>query len=204
MRKLDELPPVDVQRRWLDSLACENIVFEDSTPDGQRRLRQRLRALRAGDCLAVFNLRALDFTTGELAVFLRKLCDLGVAIQCLDDNLRYEVLEASAEMSRALSLLAAHEERTPSRRRRSRPDGRSRRDPARPLTQYQIDYANKLMMRGTPLRDIGLLFQMAPDEIWELLDARRRGPARSGAGEDKTPPTSALRTTGAPPEDPVA
>ena len=67
---------------------------------------------------------------------------------------------------RLIELLAEGEDR-----RRGRPTGQAfRGESMNPLTAYQIEYARKLYRQGVPLRTIGMLFQLAPAELWSHLN----------------------------------
>jgi hypothetical protein len=166
------LATIEVQRRRLDHIPFDVALEEDVvTRRGQRLLARQLQRLEPGDEVLLWSLDVLQLPTAELLTWLLRCFQLGVAVR-LTGAAMIETLNPAGGTPRALSLLAEHEARRPSRApaaRRSRPSGR-------PLNPYQLKYARELLRRGTSLRSVGLLFQLAPDELSALLESER--PAR--------------------------
>lgn len=180
VRDAEGLPEPEVQVRGFERVGVDQLLSETLRQDGQRRLRKWITTLRRGDTIVAFGLNAFNLSTGELAVLLRTLCEAGVTVELLDAGLRPQRIEPTPSVPRILALLAEHEQQMPpSRRQRAAPHTRSGRG-GKPLSRYQIDYATKLLRRGTPLRELGLLFQMAPDDIWAVLQVGQRLAGRLG------------------------
>jgi hypothetical protein len=159
------LPPTETQRRKLAYIPFDVALEEETaTRRGQRLLARHLQRLECGDELLLWSLDVLQLPTAELLTSLLRFFQLGVAVR-LTGGAMIETLNPAGGTPRALSLLAEHEARRPSRpqaARRNRPSGR-------PLNPYQLKYARQLLRRGTSLRAVGLLFQLAPDELSLLL-----------------------------------
>lgn len=168
VRMSPELPSPTLQRRSIEIVGCDVFLEErQPTVGSQRNLFQLLYGLRAGDEVLAHSLAAFEATTGELARLLRRFFETGVTLR-LTGGSQVETLAPSGPFPRSLAMLADHEaHRLPSsvRRRRSRP-----REIA--LTQHQLKYARDMHRRGHSMRAIGLLFQLAPNEVAELIRTR--------------------------------
>lgn len=169
VRGVASLPPATAQRERLAAEACDIIVEEgDPSPESERRLNKLLFGIKRGDEVLVCSLESFMRSTGELVQLLRDLLEIGATVRILNGDAANHSLRPSDEATELLSLLAEHETRRPSRpgvRAPGRIGGGSRNK----LSKYQIDYARKLHAEGQSLRAIGLLFQISPDEVWELI-----------------------------------
>ncbi|HEY0648563.1 hypothetical protein [Phenylobacterium sp.] len=178
-----DFPPPSVQRRLIESAGCD-VVLEERQPTSstQRNLLHLLYGLKSRDEVLVHSLAAFEITTGELARLLRHFFEASVTLR-LTGGSRVESLTPEGAIPRALVMLADHETARPAReptRRRARV-----RDVA--LTQHQLKFARDMHRRGHSMRSIGLLFQLAPNEIAELI----RG--RNGSASPEADPEPGIR-----------
>lgn len=168
VRTWDDQPSVTVQRRLLEQAGAEMLFEPDPTNGaGRRHLLALLQSLRAGDEVLVCRLEALELTTGQLAVLLRRFYEAGVTLRIVGAA-RIETVAPAGPLPRALALLADHEARRPSDvavRRRARTT-------ATLLTLHQLRFARDLHRRGRSLREIGLIFRLSPAEMAEALRVR--------------------------------
>ena len=161
-----------VQRALVEEAGCDQ-VLEDGAPS-RASLRAQWKVLfdlKPGDEVVVHGVDTLQMSTGELVLLLRKFDQTGVLLHIVGGE-RAASLSLSGRARPILALLAANEVLRPARQRpppRSRPRGK-------PLSRYQIDYANELRRHGASLRMIGLLFQVAPSELLRLLGPEGGGP----------------------------
>jgi hypothetical protein len=167
------LPPA-VQRQLLDREGCDILLEEGRPTRAQIRAQLGLlEALKPGDEFLVCSLDILQLSTGELVTLVSRLDRSDVKLKIVVEGAVTTV--TPCERSRTLlGLLAANEALRPGRQRplpRSRPAGR-------PLSRYQIGYAIELSRHGVSPRMIGLLFQISPAEVRDLL----AGGGRGGAG----------------------
>lgn len=168
VRVSPDLPPPNVQRRLIDAAGCDAILEErNPTPGSQRNLFHLLYGLRSGDEILVHSLAAFEATTGDLARLLRHFFEAGVTLRITGGS-RLESLAPQGAIPRALVMLADHETSRPARE----PARRRARVKDAPLTQHQLKFARDMHRRGHSMRSIGLLFQLAPNEIAELIRAR--------------------------------
>lgn len=177
-----DLPPPNVQRRLIETAGCD-IVLEERPPSAsaQRNLFHLLHGLKAGDEVLVHSLSAFEASTGELARLLRHFFEASVTLRVTGGS-RVESLAPDGPIPRALVMLADHETRRPTRvsaRRRARTRGA-------PLTQHQLKFARDMHRRGHSMRSIGLLFQLAPNEVAELVRGKP-GSAPRKAEPDQWP-----------------
>ncbi|MGA0605130.1 recombinase family protein [Phenylobacterium sp. VNQ135] len=168
VREAPGLPPAAVQRQALEAATCDVVLHEgQATPEAQRRLARLLFGLRAGDEVVVHSLDAFQRSTGDLARLIRNLLELGVTLAVVGDDPNGAVLGPSDANLKVFSLLAEHETRRPTR---ALAGGSTLKSGSRnPLSKYQLDYARKLYREGASLRAIGLLFQVSPREIWDVI-----------------------------------
>lgn len=163
------LPPPDEQRHLVEAVGCDVILEERSqTVSAQGALLPLLNRLKAGDEVVVHSLEAFDAGVGELARMLCNFNEVGIVLRIVGGPI-LESLTPSRETPRALALLADYEARHPTRNLTRR---RNRTNPA-PLTPHQLRFARDMRRRGHSLREIGLVFQLSPDEIADLI--RRAG-----------------------------
>jgi DNA invertase Pin-like site-specific DNA recombinase len=169
VRGVGSLPSAAAQRERLQAEACDVLIEEgEPTPESERRLNKLLFGVKRGDEVLVCSLESFMRSTGELVQLLRDLLEIGATVRILNGEAVAHALQPSEPATELLSLLAEHETRRPSRpsvRAPGRIGGGSRNK----LSKYQVDYARKLHAEGQSLRSIGLLFQISPDEVWELI-----------------------------------
>ena len=164
VREGSRLPPEAVQRRLLEAEGCEVILQEgEATHESQHRLFRLLRALKKGDEVVVHGLDCFQAPTGQLAILLRDFLSTGVVVEIVGEPTR-KTNVARATALQLLSLLSEHEARAPGR---EPPPGAGRR--RKGLTRHQIDYAKRLYKDGASLRQIGLLFQVSPNEAMDIV-----------------------------------
>lgn len=179
-----DLPPPNVQRRLIEAAGCD-IVIEERQPSAssQRNLFHLLHGLKRGDEVLVHGLSSFEAGTGELARLLRHFFEAGVTLRVTGGS-RVESLAPDGPIPRALVMLADHETGRPAR---EAPRRRARTSEA-PLTQHQLKFARDMHRRGHSMRSIGLLFQLAPSEVAELI---RAGPGSASSEIEPDPPTVA-------------
>lgn len=161
------LPATEDQRQALARLGCDVVLQEEqASPEGQRWILQRIRRLERGDEVCVCALQVLQLSTLELFKLLRKYVATGVIVRLAYGD-RVETLDARTSAEAVLGLLCEHERQRPSGSEVSRRERKS----GRALTAYQLRYARRLLRAGTGLREIGLLFGLAPREVQEQLES---------------------------------
>ncbi|MDD3836851.1 MAG: recombinase family protein [Phenylobacterium sp.] len=169
VRGVAPLPSAAAQRERLQAEGCDVIVEEgEPSQESERRLNKLLFGIKRGDEVLVCSLASFMRSTGELVQLLRDLLEIGATVRILDGETDGHALRPSEQATEVLTLLAEHEIRRPSRpgpRTPGRIGGGSRNK----LSKYQTDYARKLHAEGQSLRAIGLLFQISPDEVWDLI-----------------------------------
>lgn len=168
VRVSPELPPPNVQRRLIETVGCDTVLEErQPTAASQRNLFHLLFGLRAGDEVLVHSLAVFEATTGELARLMRRFFEQGVTLRVTGGS-RVQTLAPDGPVPRALVMLAEHETSRPAHEpARRRPRARDAL-----LTQHQIRFARDMHRRGHSMRAIGLIFQLAPNEIAEILRSR--------------------------------
>lgn len=164
VREGPRLPPEAVQRRLLEAESCDVILQEgEASHESQHRLFRLLRALKKGDEVVVYSLDCFQCPTGHLATLLRDFLSTGVVVQVVGEPARKTNLARTTAVQ-LLSLLAEHEARWPGRDQPASIDRRRKG-----LTRHQIDYAKKLYRDGASLRQIGLLFQVSPNQAMDIV-----------------------------------
>lgn len=155
----------------MEAIGCD-VVLEERQPTSasQRNLLQLLVGLKSGDEVLVHTLSAFEATTGELARLLRHFFEAGVTLRVTGGS-RVESLSPEGAIPRALVMLADHETSRPLRE----PTRRRPRVKDAPLTQHQLRFARDMHRRGHSMRAIGLLFQLSPNEIAELIRTQANG-----------------------------
>jgi hypothetical protein len=171
VRDAESLPPPPDQKLILNAHGCEMLIEEYATgPATAKRMERLVAALKSGDELVLPGLDVFCLTTGEIALILQSLLSAGIAVTVATSPESATVLRNGDNGIQVVTLLAEHERRRPSHvvnDSRPRSVGGSRN----PLSRYQVEYARKLYAKGTPLRSIGLLFQVSPDVIWKVIGA---------------------------------
>jgi hypothetical protein len=166
VRQIEGHAPVALERRRLEKAGCD-VLLEEGPPT-----RAALRAqwgwlfnLKAGDELLVCSLDTLQMPTGRLVLLFRKFDQTGVVLKIVSDD-GVTTLGSSSHMRSLLALLSANEAQRPDPRRapaRRRPFGK-------PLSRFQVRYANELRRHGASLRMISQLFQISPADLLLSLD----------------------------------
>lgn len=153
----------------MEALSCDVVLQErEATGEAVRRVDRLLFGVKPGDEVVVQSLMVFLKTTGEVVQTLRNLLDLDASVivaSSLEDQFR---MEPQAPVIAALNLLAEHESRRPIQTL-AKPAGRIGGGSRKPLSPYQVKYARKLHAEGESLRAIGLLFQISPQDVWELV-----------------------------------
>jgi hypothetical protein len=169
VREADSLPPAASQRQMLKAQGCDTLIEESGAGAlPARRLEELIASLRPGDELLLPSLDVFLMTTAEIALVLQDLLDAKVVVKIANGALPAAVLRPGDHSAGMIALLADYERRRPTTTvQDSRP--RSAGGSRKPLSRYQIEYARKLYAKGTPLRSIGLLFQVSPDTIWKVV-----------------------------------
>lgn len=162
-------PSAEVQRLRLAQHACDVVVEEPAmTPDARRRLLRLIARLKPRDELAVHGLEVFGQTTGAIIHLLREVFRKGAGVivaREAEEPMRFEPQPGLLALVDALADHEASQTLPPVPRRRRGEAGRRMQ-----LTAHQIEYARKLHAEGASPRAIGLLFQVAPDDIWRILD----------------------------------
>jgi DNA invertase Pin-like site-specific DNA recombinase len=144
--------------------ACD-VILEERPGAEQRSLNKLLLRLRSEDELLVYTLEAFQRSTGEIAQLLRHLMRTGVVLRLAQENQQFAPVGDTISARQMVELLAAHEDN-----RRGKPNTQNLRSGSRnPLSRFQTTYARKLYKQGAPVRTIGLLFQLPPDVIREVV-----------------------------------
>lgn len=179
IRQIEGQLPSAVQRALIERAGCD-VLLEESLPARPSRKAQLalLASLRRDDELLICGLAVLQMTTGELVQLFRRFDQTGVVLRLVGE--RVTTVSLSRPTRTLLALLATNE---PSRAAPNPLQTRPR-PKDKPLSLYQLDYANELKRRGVSLRMIGLLFQTAPNELLRLM------------GQATGPRGSASRSTG--------
>ena len=141
-----------------------DIILEEGRPtrESQRELLRLLGTLGPRDELMLHSLEALEFSTGQLVRLLYRFFEVGVVIRFAGDGGGDTLVPGP--MPKVLAVLAEHEIRQPD------PVGKRRvREGMKPLSQYQIDYARKMISDGASPRTVGMLFQLPPDDVLVLI-----------------------------------
>ena len=165
VRISSDLPPPSLQRRLIEAAGCD-LLLDESHPlvANLPALRRKLERLDSGDEILVHGLEVFDLTTGGLARLLRRLFEAGVTLKIVGGP-RIESLAPEGSIPRVLALLADFESRRPT----SATIRRRARNGAPPLTQHQLKFARDMHRQGRSVREIGLLFRLAPSEVAALL-----------------------------------
>lgn len=155
------------------------------TASTQRNLFHLLYGLKTGDEVLVHGLSSFEASTGGLARLLRRFFEAGVTLR-VTGGPRVETLAPEGSIPRALVMLADHETRRPTQT----PVRQRARVKDTPLTQHQLRFARDMHRRGHSMRSIGLLFQLAPNEMAELIRGKP-GPTSGEAEPDDQWPRAA-------------
>lgn len=175
------LPPAARQREILTARGCVNIREEQGSDFiADRRIRRITADLGAGDELVIQSLGVLSRPQGHCARVLRDILEAGVAISVALSKNEVLAFDGGGQALALVAALAEHERERNASPGKSVHQGGSRNQ----LSKYQIEYARKLHAEGESLRAIGLLFQMSPNHI---LDVIGPGPQPGFAGRPAIP-----------------
>lgn len=163
------LPPVTEQRDAIVAAGCDDIR-EDTGSDfvADRRIQRLLFQLSPGDEAVVFALGVISRPQGRVAHVLRDLLEAGVTLRIARPN-EQKVLDSDPSAVEVISLLAEHERERGAAQRKSVHHGGSRNA----LSKYQVEYARKMYADGESLRSIGLLFQLSPNHVLDVVSPPR-------------------------------
>ena len=182
----DGLPPTASQLRGLAGLTWDVALQEEQvSPEGQRWILRRIERLERGDELYLSSLAVLQLSTLEALKLLRRLLAAGVTIR-FAAGAPVPVLDGGARAEPVLAMLLDNERHRPSPATTARRQARS----APSLTRYQARYARRLLRTGMSLREVGLIFRMAPDALSRALEALADEP------QTRTAPACAAEAVG--------
>lgn len=162
------------QERLLAEAGCEAFWRVTDDARGRQQLDQLIGDATTGSRLSVTGLEAFGRSLPEVLRLLRGLIETGVTVSIVDDE-RTSTLAPSepvAEALRVLSSFASHH------REAEEPNGSRRRPRTATLSEIQIKYARRLFSEGEPLRTIGLILRVAPDDVWKAISKSSRGGVR--------------------------
>lgn len=165
IRIAETLPAAVVQRQMIETTGCDLLLEERaSTPASRKVLMQLLHSLKDGDEVVVHGLETFDVSLGEMVRLLRRLHEAGVTLRLVGGG-SLESVSPRGPMPRLLALLADYERR----HREPAPTFRRQRTSHAPLTPHQLRFARDMRRRGHSMREIGLVFQLSPDEVTALI-----------------------------------
>jgi hypothetical protein len=160
------LPPVAYQRDVVQSAGCDQIRDEQGSDFiADRRVQALVQSLQPGDEIVVCGFGALCRPQGQPAQVLRDIFETGVVLKIAASPSRVRAYSSETPLSDLLELIAEHERARPGGRKKSVHQGGSKNR----LSKYQVEYAKKLYAEGESLRSIGLLFQMSPSHVLDLV-----------------------------------
>ena len=87
---------------------------------------------------------------------------------------RAQMNQADAPRAEAMRTLVAFA----SSHRQAADTGHARRPRTATLSEVQVKYARRLFSEGEPLRTIGLIMRVAPDDVWKEISKQPRGAGR--------------------------
>lgn len=174
------LSPVRDQLRALAAAGCAR-VHEESGSDfvADRRIRRVIFQLRAGDTIVVQDIGVLCSPRSRPAHMLRDLLEAGLELHVTPSPGHVIRLTPDPAVLAAVQILAEQEREPAGAKRKSAHQGGSRN----PLSKYQIEYARKLFAEGESLRAIGLLFQLPPSRVVDLVATGHETPAAGSPTE---------------------
>ena len=140
---------------------------------GRQQLDQLVAGLGAGATVHVTGLDAFGRSLPELLRLVRGLLETGVTIKVVEAENTSVIspLEPVAEAMRTLVAFA-------SSHRQAADTGHARRPRTATLSEVQVKYARRLFSDGEPLRTIGLIMRVAPDDVWKAISKQPRGAGR--------------------------
>ena len=169
----------DLQREALERLGCEQ-TFEEKisgTTEKKPKLNSALKALQAGDTLAVWKLDRLGRSMRQLVKLMDTLQQRGIHFRSVTDSIDtatpmgrfvFHIMGAMAEMERELIV-----ERTRAGLAAARAKGRiGGRRPK--LTQEQWAQAGHLLANGVPRQQVALIYDVAVDTLYRKFPVGRK------------------------------
>ncbi len=179
MREASFLPSLRSQNDLIARAGCDATrVISGTELVAHRRVLRAIAGLKAGDELVVVNLSVVSRRPGSVAEMVRNLLELGVTLRLAGGSDAEAVISPDGPSLDALAHIAEAERLIQRDVRPGHPGGSKR-----PLSKYQIEYARRLHTAGESLRAIGLLFQLPPAEIWDLINEPIEEPADADDAE---------------------
>lgn len=163
------LPPVDVQRQALAAYGYDDLREEKGSDFvADRRIHRLIADRRPGDEIVVHSLGVLTRPQGRPARTVCNLLEAGLVLTLVSLHQPAVRFTAFGEAMALASALADHERGRNVQPLTSVHQGGSRNH----LSKYQIEYARRLYADGKSLRAIGLLFQLSPNHVLEIVTPR--------------------------------
>lgn len=125
---------------------------------------------------------------------VRSLMETGVIIRLARPTAESLIIAPEPRLMDVITQIAEGEEAID---RGSLPQLRRTGGSKNPLSRHQLDYARRMHAAGETLRTIGMLFQLAPNEVWQLLnDETPEEVSEADHEPDEDPPAGALPDSG--------
>lgn len=161
------------QERQLAAAGADTFWRIADDARGRQQLDQLVAGLGVGATLHVTGLDAFGRSLPELLRLVRGLMETGVTIKVVEAEATSVItpIEPVAEAMRAIVAFASSS-------RQAIEPAHSRRPRTASLSEVQIKYARRLFSEGEPLRTIGLIMRVAPDDVWQAISKPARGAAR--------------------------
>lgn len=161
------------QERLLAAAGADTFCRIGDDARGRQQLDQLVSDLRAGATLHVTGLDAFGRSLPEVLRLVRGLLEMGVTIKVVEDE-ETSIIAPIEPVTQAMRILVAFA----SSNRQGLEPAHVRRPRTASLSEVQIKYARRLFSEGEPLRIIGLIMRVAPDDVWKAISKPPRGAAR--------------------------
>ncbi len=160
------LPPPASQHQALTAHGCD-VLKEERGSDfvADRRVQRLISDMRAGDELTVHSLGVLVRPQGRPARVVRDILEAGVILTLAPSRATPVTFRPDHDLISLACAIADHERGRNVSPAKSVHQGGSRNR----LSKYQMEYARKLYAEGESLRSIGLLFQLSPNHVLEVV-----------------------------------
>lgn len=172
-RNHPSLPDIDRQRELLIAEGgCASVVDIEAGAAAERRLEKSLAALPPDSVVCVVSLDVLGRPLPDLVRLLRDLGELSISVAIVSPKEGETLLVPQEDVVRLLRHLSAYNGRQfsspPGSNGGTNWYGRSFRA-AGDFNRHQVVHARKLYGEGMSLREIGLIFQTSPEEVWKVV-----------------------------------
>ncbi len=160
------LPAPASQRQALAAHGCANVREEQGSDFvADRRIQRLVCALHAGDEVMVYSLGVLVRPQGRPGRVLRDILEAGVILTLAPSRTAPVSFRADTDIMALVCAIADHERGRNVSPAKSVHQGGSRNR----LSKYQMEYARRLYAEGESLRVIGLLFQLSPNHVLDVV-----------------------------------